>query len=268
MLICGFVIAQQQEVKLKWPRTFSGQPDFDFDRDEVVNERKEKKEENEEILAEPSTWDDVMIDKKIDPFLIGKQDKENKNNVTITKMAGGDTLASFADISFSGSELPTLGVSATIDLSNFKNFLENIIDDALTNAQPNYTQVNVQSILDDIRVQSIVKSPNKYVMINGQKFVEKDILLIQIPLMPIPEEIVAEVDANMPDPVQIGKSAFKQYKDMRDSVVKEFNENRQNKPRQYRRNHPLMIKIESIKSRKVVIGLMNEHYDIELKYAF
>lgn len=63
-LALGSTHAQES---LPWPKTFVGQPDFDFLREDVINEYKRKKGENADIYI--ATLQDLLATKEIDPFV-------------------------------------------------------------------------------------------------------------------------------------------------------------------------------------------------------
>ena len=60
-------LAQYEEQGVPWPRTFVGEPDFDFLRGEVVDEYKKKK--GAESSKYISTLDDLLNAQSIDPFV-------------------------------------------------------------------------------------------------------------------------------------------------------------------------------------------------------
>jgi hypothetical protein len=275
LLVLGAVLplaAFAQSRPMEWPRTFSGQPDFDFERQEVLTERKRKAEEGENVAATPGTWEQVIKAPPPDPF--SPRYPKQKKGKTVPGFAAENT-GNDEDTpllpqlqAFENQQLPQLDASRTVDLSEFKSFLERVIDEQVKNAAPRLEEVNVRAELDKIIVQTIATSPDRYVMINGRRYVVGDTLSLPIATVPPAEGIIAAVDSHLPAEETVGVETFSRYKTIRDEVVKEFTINRNANIKAYQTVHPLKILIKRIESRRLVVEILGQEHEISLRYAF
>lgn len=273
LLLPGLLLplaAFAQTQHIEWPRTFSGQPDFDFERQEVLTERQRKAEEGEDVVATPGTWEDVLQATDIDPM--APRYPKQKKSASPHGFADENTDETHALLpqldSFETRQLPQLDVSRTVDLSEFKSFLERVIDEQVKNASPRLEEINVRAELDKIIVQTIATSPVRYAMINERRYTVGDSLTIPVATVPPAENIIAAVDSYLPEPETVDEQTFARYKSLRDEVVREFTLNRNANIKAYQAIHPLKILIKRIESRRLTVEILGQEHEISLRYAF
>ena len=255
--------------QLAWPRTFSGQPDFDFERQEVINERKALEDNGEEVLATPGSFDTLLRVPVVDPFNFNatgekkKDDAEESSRITFTELnqTVENTLVENSEFSTQSAE------SEELDLDKFETFLADIMNQALKSSEPDPEQINVQALLSRIRIQTIATSPLKYAVINNQRYQEGQALVVAVPTMPSLTPVVAAMNENIPAENRVGKDAYKQYTDVRDSLIKGLKEKRGKEPRHHMIKLPVKIHVQRIERRQITVNILGEEHVIELKYA-
>ena len=129
-------------------------------------------------------------------------------------------------------------------------------------APPHFEELNMQAEISRIVVQTIATSPVKYAMINGRRYTEGSVLNLPVYLIARTEDIVKEVDLQMPNPAQLGAQTQKTYKAIRDEVIKDFVQDRNKRPNAYKAKHMLQVEIVEIKRRQVIIKVLEKTYDI------
>ena len=262
-VLSGVYLTADAQQRITWPRTFSGQPDFDFVYDDVVEERVQKYDEGEDVIATTTNWETLLTTEGIDPFEPPYPKKKEGDGTDIEfEPAETSYATSFDTNGVNLLNLSALGASNTIDVSEFKSFLGNVISKAVRKAPPHFEELNMQAEISRIVVQTIATSPVKYAMINGRRYTEGSVLNLPVYLIARTEDIVKEVDLQMPNPAQLGAQTQKTYKAIRDEVIKDFVQDRNKRPNAYKAKHMLQVEIVEIKRRQVIIKVLEKTYDI------
>ena len=115
--------AQQQEIN--WPVTFGGQPDFDFNRKEVVGEIQQQIDQDG-YGQSVGTIEELLQTKAIDPF-------NPKNKYSVKTIEEDVEITGLPEYTLNNPDLAGLvspsvvTASSAVDLEEFKLFLEGIV---------------------------------------------------------------------------------------------------------------------------------------------
>ncbi|MFZ2620121.1 MAG: hypothetical protein WAX89_04540 [Alphaproteobacteria bacterium] len=247
--------------RMEWPKTFTGQPDFDFVRDDVLKERQRKKENGEDVGGELPTWRDLLQVKRIDTFM-------PKLIISSTEpLLGYDATAEDQpeEEPTPANELPKVEAVADLDLEEFKAQLQDALDTAIKKAKPHYEEVNVAAEVQRIQVSTISTSPLKYAMLNNKKYKEGEHLLLQVRTMPSLEEVTFAINQTMPDAASMNAESYAAYAKLRDNVLTDFTNKRQTSPDMFVTKHPLKVLVKRIASRSITYEVLGKEYDVNLK---
>ena len=275
-----------------WPRTFSGQPDFDFQRSIIVQELQDKKKE---LGFEPfiANMQDLLTDRKIDPFTpkpryrrspSTKKGDTTANPFLPTQLVDNEAVAitNSEDISLTGLpeydiDLSTLDLSllspsdnvseTVVDVKDFEKFLNRVAGkQTLEFEKPDLTIYDYSGEVQNLTLQSISTSPVKYVVIKNQRYTEGDQFSIAVKISPKPLDIGKIIDQHMPSALSVPAETFKEYVALRDKAVKEY-EARAKKASQEASAgyHNITVTVKKIEHRKVKLDIFDRSYSLKLK---
>lgn len=362
-------VAFAQEGSLPWPKTFVGQPDFEFLRQDVINEYERKKgEESDKYIA---NLKDLLTSKNIDPFvprpltsdigrskysrdvfeqrfglkkqnrkfrevypdveigsglevrltngLIAQAELLNNNHARITAdnrkikievddegyvieahseksisesfenlLGEKNQYIKSSDLTDKESPLPEvsglpeyhISINNLPDLDKitdeqkegldaFASFLENIITQATKARDADMKEINFESELSKLSIQSIVTSPYPYAIINNKRYTEGDRIPLKITYAEKDtSEIEQLIDSYMPNKDAISEGSYKQYQALKNDALGQFKDRSSILGQKTKGNiHKINATIKEILSRTVVLDMLNQEYKLEIKLA-
>lgn len=270
------VLAQQTE-SLSWPKTFSGQPDFDFKRGEILKEFDEKGGIDGVDIKELATMKRLLQTTIIDPFkphnLEGtlKDTPEDNNKINKAALAAlfgeiPDNITK-SDAQNYDTQLPGFEQKSNVDLTEFSTFLENVINQKV---KLNKTTLKERDFTDDLNrliIQSIATSPVKYIIINNDKFNVGDRFLLPIQSKIYDSEIEALLAPYLPQPESFSEEVYQKYVDIKNEAIARYkSENSGSKANVV--THNISVTIRDILHRKVKVSVYGNEYELKMKYAF
>ncbi len=250
----------QSAKALVWPKTFSGQPDFVFIKADVVKEALTKAKEEGAEPPTSATLDDVLnAQTTVTPLQleapnpkIKTDDSSEVSSVSISTPAQQD------------ATLPDVLADALLDVSEFKAVLETAAHSAVRKARVNLKKYDFRADLARLTLQAVVRSPNKYAIINQHRYTEGDRLHITVPVQINADDIKMALNAHMPPQSALPPERYAQYVKTRDEVMTEFNT--EQNAGNIKRSQRVAVKIKRIESRKVILNIDGKDYDLEIKY--
>lgn len=364
-----FISSAFAEEGLEWPKTFVGQPDFEFLRQDVIDEYSRKK--GEEAHTYVATLRDLLTAKNIDPFTpkpltsdigrskysrdvfeqrfgLKKQNRkfrevypdievgsglevrlsngiiaqaeltsdtqvrvsssnrimnievddegyvieahreqsiaesfnnllgENNQYITSSDLSSSDEdlseISGLPEYYISINDLPNLDKITTEQrqgLDAFASFLENIITQATKTRDADMKEIDFESELAKLSIQTIVTSPYPYAIINNNHYTEGDRIPIKITYADKDTaEIEQLINSYMPNEDAISEESFQQYLMLKEDALKQFDERASILGQQAQGDtHNINATIKEILSRKVMLDMLGEQYILEIKLA-
>lgn len=262
--------------KLEWPRTFSGQPDFAFTRDEALLEARTRSEkENEPLPLSPSLQQLVNDDSTLDPLGVNAPKKDvsstDPSDTTVTDPSdtqpmNGQSL--MERLMAQSVALPTVAAVAAPDLTEFKARLNATITQTVANWQPQSGRYNFDAVIHGLVLQAIVTSPLKYAVINQQRYAEGETFRISVP-MSVPDDILATaLRAQMPVSGTLPASLQASYDDAYQNALGTFNAKRAQTPEIGQQTLILPVRVVAIMPRQVQLDLNGQPYTLSIRYAY
>lgn len=260
--------------RLEWPRTFSGQPDFLFTREEAKAEaRVRAARENEALPLSPSLQQLLEDDSALDPLGLNAPKVEVVTDasgtiVSDTTATGSRGMSLMDRLMAETLDLPTVSSTVAPNLSEFNAQLNVAINNAVAGWQPAPGGYNIDSVLNSVSLQAIVTSPVKYAVINQQRYAEGEVFRINVPVSVPDAVITAAMDTIMPAPgtltAALEESYAAAYKKAWDDFVFKRNQN----PDLGRQSLVLPVRITGITARQVLLDVNGQPYALQIRYAY
>jgi hypothetical protein len=253
--------------RLNWPRTFAGQPDFEFSRADVVAERTRKAHEDNTGVPLLPTLNDLLEDIPLDPLGL---EVATAGTTTVSGTAH-ENLASLAgkpEVGISASTLPDFAAPADIDLTEFRNSMAQALASYLRGWHPDLRQYDLGFLLRGLTLQSLMTSPRQMATINGRRYHVGDQLKATVTLTPSDQDLIAVLEAQLPPPGTVSPAQAKRYKEAYENMVGTLAAQRQKQPQLYQRSFVLPVTVRAIASRKVTLDFNGVTYDLAIPYAY
>lgn len=262
----------QTKNRVDWPRTFSGQPDFDFERSEVIADITQK--EGAEAAITPTLEKVITTPTFDDPLYLGTPADGNQG----PKLAGAvdfdaedttiQSLEELSEFEMKAAQLPSVQAqNELIDLSEFKTFLEGIIDKTVKATKPNLEEVNPNALLDKLLLQAISHQPNKYVIINNKRYEEGDRFSLPLVIIPSNDRIGDAIAAYMPSTQVVTPDTYALYEEVRAKTMKEYLARKKENLEAFKIIHPVSVTIKRIEHRKIVVEMLGKEHVLEIRFA-
>lgn len=258
--------------RLEWPRTFSGQPDFAFTREEALTEaRTRATREGQPMPLAPTLPQLLNDDSVLDPMNVLAPKVElvtdaSGTTVSETLVTRGQSL--MERLMSQAVDLPAMAAPEKPDLTEFSAQLSATVTRTVANWQPQAGSYNFEGVLAGLVLQAIVTSPVKYAVINQQRYTEGETFRITVPV-PVPEaEITRAMDARMPVSGMLPESTMDGYREVYRNILSGFNAKRNLNPSLGQQTLVLPVRITGITARQVLLDVNGQPYALTIRYAY
>lgn len=262
--------------RLEWPRTFSGQPDFAFTRDEALAEaRARAARENAPLPMAPTLPLLLNDDAAFDPLGINKimvSETTVDASGTIIETSGtvpannGQSL--MERLMAQAVDLPAVASTAKPDLTEFNAQLSATISNTIANWQPQPGKYDFGGVLNSLSLQAIVTSPVKYAVINQQRYVEGETFRITVPLQVPESEITAAMRVQMPVSGTLPATLQASYEEAYTAILGGYTAKRNLNPTLGQQTLVLPVRIIAITPRQVMLDVNGQSYALQIRYAY
>ncbi len=166
MVMVGYshgVGAQATPAKLEWPRSFSGQPDFAFTRDEAQAEARARAARENTTAPTPPTLLQVATDEEVpDPLglkvaALSPTLSMTGEEISPTAAVGGVSLLD--KLLSNMTALPTYATPTTANLAEYQASLQQVISATIIGWQPDINRYDFSAALSGLTLQAVVTSP-------------------------------------------------------------------------------------------------------------
>lgn len=257
LLLFGALEATAQARREReWPRTFAGQPDFVFERTDVVKELEQKQKETG-VAVPVITLQEMLTARPVNP--IGTADAKRAKIST----TAGDFVAATAGTSPT-DVLMTPKDIASVDLAEFRRYLDTSLTQKLSGYKTDLKGLDFSDTLKNISVQSIVTSPIKYATINNTRYNEGDRLTLTVITKPDRQRMLELLSAELPNPDLLTADTYKQYQATVGDVLADFEA--ATKTGAYQKKQTLTATIAKIAPRQITLEILGKPYVLEMKW--
>jgi hypothetical protein len=249
--------------RFNWPRTFAGQPDFEFSRADVVDDYY-KQGKNQKPLP---TLQDLLEGATIDPLGLAVPVSKTVSGTAVSGTTAAIVINEGSGAEPSQTELPALNVPAGLDLSEFKGAMQQRLREYLQNWNPDLRSYELSYLLRGLQLGGVMTSPERRAIINGVSYAVGDQLKASITVTPSDDELLNVLQEQMPDAKGLTPLQIKAYQQAYADEVAEIAKQRKEKPSLYQRIFTLPVTVRAIQSRKVTLEFNGVTYDLAIPFA-
>lgn len=244
-----------------WPASNAqGQPEFDFARDDVGSQAQADKPvaaRGQVKIRATGTENMASLIRRdlIDPF----NAEETQESIPLLQQ-----LPETINI----PELPTAEIQEKLNLDEFKNYLNTIVNTAPSQAAPDLGSYDFKKDLNKIVISSMMVTPQPYVVINNQRFSVGDRFLMPITLALDENRILQLIAAQMPDRKSVSEEAYTQFEELREEAIVNYRQkNLKSQGDSNVNTHNVSVTITGIEHRKVKLSVEGEEYILPIRMA-
>lgn len=258
--------------RLEWPRLLSGQPDFAFTRDEAFQDAvaKANREGGEmpkvysltNLIDDQTVFDPLGLNHQTVSATVAGLGEESQVSSTLQPLAVIDPLMANVMV------LPSFNTSYTVDLGEFRASLVLTLNQTITNWRPPSNRFDFNDIGNGLTLQAVVTSPERYAVINGQRYAQGDTFQLQVPVTVPDMEIDAALQKRLPVSGTVSVEVSSQYQKAYEDVLGEFYKARSGKPSLGQQVVMVPVKVKAIQPRKVVLDIQGEEHVLQVRFAY
>ena len=244
-----------------WPASNAqGQPEFDFAREDIgarAQNSKPTAARGQVRVRSAGTENMASLIRRdlVDPF----NAEEKQESIPLLQQ-----LPEAINI----PELPTAEIQEKLNLDEFKNYLNTIVNTAPSQAAPDLGSYDFKKDLNKIVISSLMVTPQPYVVINNQRFSVGDRFLMPITLAFDEDRMVKLIDAQMPARESVSEEAFAQFEELREEAIANYRQKTLKSQKNSNANtHNVSVTITGIEHRKVRLSVEGEEYILPIRMA-
>ncbi|MCA3244737.1 MAG: hypothetical protein INF43_05500 [Alphaproteobacteria bacterium] len=266
LLMLAVPAVAQTVLKLEWPRTFTGQPDFAFTRDEALAEARARAARNGEPTPQLPTLLTLSADDSVpDPLRLQTNGPVTDGTLRLTE---DETTVSMTVLLGAANALPVYASPTVPDLSEFRATLAGVISATLANWQPDPARYDLGNVVNTLTLQAIVTSPDRYAVINGGRYGEGSSFLMRVPLAVPDSEVIRAVGAEMPAVGTFDDASQAAYTAAYEETLADYAAARNANPLLGQQALNLPVVVKEIQTRKVVVEVAGRPYDLTMRYRY
>lgn len=254
-----------QADRLNWPRTFTGQPDFAFTREEALIESRRRAAQDNLPLPTAPLLEALLNDQGApDPLKLGG----------LVVVSGTDVLtedgeaASLAPAMPVLDGLPDLGSTPVTDLSGFRQNLPQLLAQSIAEWQPDLAQYDFSFITRQLTLQAIVLSPLTYTVINQQRYVAGDTFMLTVPLDVPTERLQQALVMALPPSSTINVADYAAYTEAVQVQMAAFENARSTNPAIGQQQVRIPVRVVAITGRHVALEVNGQPFELAIRYAY
>lgn len=249
--------------RLNWPRTFAGQPDFEFSRGEAIEDS--AKQNKGKPFSVP-TLSDLLEDVPLDPLRLTQVKSVSGSTVSGTADTGAAQYGPTGDI-ITSSSLPVLNVPESLDLREFRSGMAQRLAEYMQTWHPDLRTFELSYLLRGLVLNGVMTSPERRAIINGTTYGVGDQIKATVTIAPSDPELIAVLEDQLPVEGTVTAEQAKMYLDVYEETVASLAAQRKNNPGQYQRTFTLPVTVRAIQSRKVTLEFNGVTYDLAIPFA-
>jgi hypothetical protein len=254
------------QVKLEWPRSFTGQPDFEFTREEALSEARSRAARAGETPPQLPSILTLATDEAVpDPLRLISAETTAEDGTLRLEETLADPLAGMLT---PAGNLPQFTTPTVPNLREFKATLAQTIVATIEAWRPDPARFDLANVVNGLLLQAIVTSPNQYATINGGRYGVGSSFLMRIPVNVPDGEIMLALEAEMPAVGTFDEATMAAYRAAYEEALAEFASTRTRNPGFGQQALNLPVVVKEIHTRKVVLDVNGQPYDLGMRYKY
>jgi hypothetical protein len=254
-----------QADRLNWPRTFTGQPDFAFTRDEALIESRRRAAQDNLPLPTAPTLEALLTDQGApDPLKLGAG-----SAVSLTEaFAEAAKLVADTTLPSTPGSLPDLGNGPVTDLSGFRQNLPQLLAQSIAEWQPDLAQYDFSFITRQLTLQAIVLSPLTYTVINQQRYQAGDTFMLVVPLDVPDQRLEQALLSALPPSNTMSLPDYAAYTEAVQAQMAAFQQARSANPAIGQQQVRIPVRVVAITARHVALEVNGQPFELAIRYAY
>lgn len=248
-----------------WPRTSGGQSDFEFSKQEVLQEKTVEAGRNGAPAPTVPKIADLLNDEII---TLVPRVTVSATAVSATADEGVPVLERLRAMELDMGALPSLTTVATVDMAEFKANIERAVEHAVATYQPQPGQYSLDHIMRGLVLQAVVTSPHRYAVINGQQYREGESLQVPVRLGPTDLDFIRLLQEQLPAPGTLSPEQTVAYEEVYEEAIQGLATLRQSNNKALTREFPMPALVVEIRNRTVVLDFNGQRHELGIKYAY
>lgn len=264
LLASGVASAQTRGTQVEWPRSFTGQPDFEFTKDEVMAAKIKEAAAQGQLPPKAPTLGDLLDDEVVDPLLGMQADTAQDGSATaVVKQR-----TKLPEVKLGSGSLPKLAGQEDVDASGFENALQYIVRRKVEDFVLENGRYSLGHLLNGLMLQAVVTSPISYAVINGNRYQVGDSFTVPVYAGPSDAELMAALASRVPAKGSLDDKVLVRYRDVYENFLKSLALARASNPHKLQKRFTVPATIVEIGHRKVVIEFNGQRYELAVRYAY
>ncbi len=272
LILCIFMYAPtvQAQQALPWPETFRGSPEFEFNRQTLINKENQgvKVERGVGRTAvkqeEYGTIESLMKSSIFNFYAVLNQKKKTAQTNANAQNSIEDDL-----IQIDLPNLPVFGFNAVISLSDFEKQLLSIVEDPAS-YRIKYDEKSLETELKDVVIQSMNTSGNPYVTIKNKKLYIGDNFPLEVKVKDNTQDVIDRMNQLMPPRSELSEEQYLEYDTKRREMIKMYQERRKVRTGQVDETnaglHKIYVVIRKINHQELDLRVQGNPYQISFNY--
>ena len=247
--------------RINWPRTFGGQPDFEFARADIIKEATE--DATKQGLPAPlfPTMEDLLTDTTLSPLML------EEVSATLAVSESGVVGTYTSETSVLADILPQLETDEKINLTEFRTLLIGALAQQVRSFRLE-DGMDASYLLRQLKLQTVMRSPVSYAVINETRYSVGDTLTL--PLMAGPSDMaqVNLLNSLVPPAESMTPEAAEQYQAVVEDVIKELAAKKTANPAEYQKVFDLPVTLAEIRQRTVVLQFQGQTHELTIPFLY
>ena len=204
-------------------------------------------------LSEP-TISDVLKRDIINPF-----DTEQKEASPVMQMLPEDIIV---------PDLPDLEIQQQINLDEFRNYLNTLVENPPQRAKAEFSEEEIRKQLNKIKIDSLMTTPNSYVVINEKRFKIGDRFSMPVNIPSKGSGMENLIEEQMPEEGSVPEDIYQQFLEVKEEALEKYRRlEAQRQSETSAGTHNISVIINDIQHRRLVVSVGGDEYAIPIKMA-
>ncbi|MFZ2587257.1 MAG: hypothetical protein WAZ18_03965 [Alphaproteobacteria bacterium] len=271
LVMAAGVEAQQAPAKragsgTAWPRTFTGQPDFEFTKAEILAERARQAEPQGIPAPKAPTLAELMEAGEV--VLIELPTVTPSGTLDISGTMAANPADTLADFNAAFASLPSLTTVHEVDVTEFQKGLRHAVRKAVAAYKFQAGKYSLGHMVNAVTVQAVVTSPEKYAVLDGKQYHEGESFPMTVWAGPSDTELLDAMAAQLPMEGSMDPEQAAQYQEAYENAVQDLANQRQANPRTFQKQVIVPVVVAAIKQRLVVLEFNGQRHELPIRYAY
>lgn len=165
-------------------------------------------------------------------------------------------------------ELPDPEIQQQINLDEFRNYLNTLVENPPQEAKPELSTTEVKKQLRKIDISALMTSPDPYVVINGQRFKIGDRFSMAVNMPENNLNMERLIQEQMPRENSVPDEVYQEFEAIKQEALEKYRARQAERQSETNADtHNISVIISDIKHRQLMVSVNGREYVIPIKIA-